>query len=34
VVMILRVGNIDRSVDAVSGATPRKTTEEIVNYVR
>jgi nitroreductase len=34
VVMILRVGNIDGSVDAVSGATPRKTTEEVVNYVK
>lgn len=34
VVMILRVGNIDKSVDAVSGATPRKSQEEIVNWVR
>jgi len=32
VVIILRVGNIDKSVDAVSAATPRKTPEEIVNY--
>lgn len=32
VVMILRVGNIDKSVDAVSAATPRKAPEEIVNY--
>ena len=34
IVMILRVGNIDKSVDAVSGATPRKSQEEIVNYVK
>lgn len=32
VVVILRVGNIDKNVDAVSAATPRKTAEEIVNY--
>jgi nitroreductase len=32
VVVILRVGNIDRSVDAASGASPRKPSEEIVNY--
>ena len=31
-VMILRIGNIDRSVDAVSAATARKKVEEIVNY--
>lgn len=34
IVMILRVGNIDQSVDAVSGATPRKSQEEVVNYVK
>jgi nitroreductase len=34
IVMILRVGNIDKNVDAVSGATPRKSQEEIVNYVK
>lgn len=34
IVMILRVGNIDRSVDAASGATSRKSQEEIVNYVK
>jgi nitroreductase len=32
VIMILRVGNIDKSVDAVSGASARKPQEEIVNY--
>ena len=31
-VVILRIGNIDKSVDAVSGATSRKNAEEIVNY--
>jgi len=34
IVMILRVGNIDKSVDAVSGATQRKSQEEIVNYLK
>ena len=32
IVMILRIGNIDKSVDAVSAATPRKAPEEVVNY--
>jgi nitroreductase len=32
VVIILRVGNIDKSVDAVSAASPRKPVEEVVNY--
>ena len=32
VIIILRVGNIDKSVDAVSGASTRKPQEEIVNY--
>ena len=32
IVVILRVGNIDKSVDAVSGASSRKAQEEIVNY--
>jgi len=32
VVMVLRIGNIDKSVDAVSAATPRKKFEEVVNY--
>lgn len=31
-VIILRVGSIDKSVDAVSGASTRKAQEEIVNY--
>jgi nitroreductase len=31
-VIILRIGNADKSVDAVSGATTRKASEEIVNY--
>jgi nitroreductase len=31
-VIILRIGNVDKTVDAVTAATPRKTTEEIVNY--
>ncbi len=31
-VMILRIGNIDKSVDAVSAATARKKMEEIVNF--
>jgi nitroreductase len=34
VVIILRVGNIDKDVDAVSGASARKTPEELVNYVK
>jgi len=31
-VMILRIGNVDKSVDAVSAATPRKKPEEVINY--
>jgi nitroreductase len=31
-VMVLRIGNTDKSVDAVSAATPRKKFEEVVNY--
>jgi nitroreductase len=31
-VVVLRIGNIDKSVDAVSGATSRKTPGEIINY--
>ncbi len=31
-VSVLRIGNIDKSVDAVSAATPRKITEEMINY--
>lgn len=33
-VILLRVGNIEKSTDAVSGASPRKAKEEIVNWVR
>jgi nitroreductase len=32
IVVILRVGNIEKSADATSGASPRKAQEEIVNY--
>ena len=31
-VVALRIGNIDKSVDAVSAATPRKKAEELINY--
>lgn len=31
-VVLLRVGNTDKSVDAVSAATPRKPWEEVVNF--
>jgi nitroreductase len=31
-VIVLRIGNTDKSVDAVSSATPRKNPEDIVNY--
>ena len=31
-VVALRIGNVDKSVDAVSAASPRKTAEEVVNY--
>ena len=31
-VIVLRIGNIDKSVDAVSAATPRKSFEEVVNF--
>jgi nitroreductase len=31
-VIVLRIGNIEKSVDAVSAATPRKTSEEVINY--
>jgi nitroreductase len=33
-VILLRVGNIEKGTDAVSGASPRKAKEEIVNWVR
>lgn len=31
-VMVLRVGNINKSVDAVSAASTRKTSEDVINY--
>ncbi len=31
-VIVLRIGNTDKTVDAVSAATPRKNFEEVVNY--
>lgn len=31
-VVVLRIGNIDKSVDGVTAATPRKSAEEIVNF--
>jgi nitroreductase len=31
-VIVLRIGNVDKSVDAVSGATPRNNPEETINY--
>lgn len=31
-VMILRIGNVDKTADAVSAASPRKSLEEVVNY--
>jgi nitroreductase len=31
-VVVLRIGNVDKSVDASSGATPRKSQEEMVNF--
>jgi nitroreductase len=33
-VIMLRVGNTEKGTDAVSGASPRKTKEELVNYVK
>jgi nitroreductase len=31
-VVALRIGNVEKSVDAVSAATPRKSPEEVINY--
>lgn len=31
-VIVVRIGNIDKTVDAVTAATPRKKAEEIINY--
>jgi nitroreductase len=33
-VMVLRIGNVDKSVDAVSAASQRKKPEEIINYFK
>jgi len=33
-VIMLRVGNFEKSTDAVSGASPRKAKEEVVNWVK
>ncbi len=33
-VIILRAGNVEKTADAASGASTRKTVEEMVNYVR
>jgi len=31
-IVVLRIGNVDKSVDAVSAASPRKSMKEVVNY--
>jgi nitroreductase len=31
-IVALRIGNVDKSVDVVSAATPRKAPEEVINY--
>lgn len=31
-IVVLRIGNVDKNVDAVSAATPRKAAEEVINY--
>jgi nitroreductase len=33
-VVVLRIGNVDKSVDAVSAATPRKDPGEVINYYK
>jgi nitroreductase len=33
-VMVLRIGNVDNSVDAITAATPRKSPEEVINYYK
>jgi len=33
-VVVLRIGNVDESVDAISSATARKKPEEVINYVK
>ena len=31
-VVVLRIGNVDESVDAITAATPRKSPEEVINH--
>jgi nitroreductase len=33
-VVVLRIGNVDKSVDAISSATPRNNPEEVINYYK
>lgn len=33
-VVVLRIGNVDKSVDAITAATPRKSPEEVINYYK
>ncbi len=33
-IIVLRIGNADKSVDAVSAATPRNIPEEVINYYK
>ncbi len=33
-IVVLRIGNADESVDAVSAATPREVPEEVINYYK
>lgn len=33
-VVVLRIGNVDKSVDAISSATARKKPEEVINYIK
>ena len=32
--VVLRIGNVDNSVDAITAATPRKSPEEVINYYK
>ncbi len=31
-IIVLRIGNVDKSTDAASGASPRKASEEVINF--
>ena len=33
-VVVLRIGNVDKSVDAITAATPRNSPEEVINYYK